>query len=93
MKPMKNTIRLLAACIVIVALVGCGAATIKPNYTSSNTDLLRIGGEKPEDKSPETINMGSYCLQVADQWKEAGKTPDNQIIWSKDTFRKVVPCQ
>lgn len=75
-------------------LAGCGtAATINPNYTSANPDLMRIGGEAPGDKEPEIINMGSYCLRVGDKWKNDGKTPDGQMIWSKDTFRKVIPCR
>lgn len=78
---------------IAVSVAGCAATTITPSYTSTNTDLMRIGGEKPSDKEPETINMGSYCLQVADKWKADGKTPDGQTIWSKDSFRKVIPCR
>lgn len=89
---MSSKLRLFLACTVIVTFASCGTATIKPSYTSTNPDVLRIGSDKPNEKSPETINMGSYCLQVAEQWKEDGKTPDDQIIWSKDTIRKVVPC-
>lgn len=35
---------------VAVALSAC-AMTVKPTYTSTNVDLLRIGGEKPSEKS------------------------------------------
>ena len=90
---MSNKIRLLVACTLIATLAGCGTAAIKPNYTSTNPDVLRIGGDKPNDNNPEIINMGSYCVQVVEPWKEDGKTPDDQTIWSKDTIRKVVPCQ
>ena len=76
-----------------VTMAGCGFGTIKPNYTSTNVDLMRIGGDKPNDKGPETVNMGSYCLLVTDKWKVDGKTPDGQTIWTKDTFRKAIPCQ
>lgn len=82
---------LYAACALILA--GCGAATIQPNYASTNPDLMRIGGDSPGNREPEIVNMGSYCLQVTDKWKVDGKTPDGQTIWSKDTFRKVVPCR
>lgn len=81
---------------ISVSLAGCGVfgtTTIPPNYTSANPDLMRIGGEAPSNKEPEMINMGSYCLQVTEKWKEDGKTPDGQRIWSKDSFRKAVPCR
>ncbi|OHB26013.1 MAG: hypothetical protein A2X84_13645 [Desulfuromonadaceae bacterium GWC2_58_13] len=76
-----------------VFLGGCAAPTITPIYTSTDSELMRIGGDKPGDKEPEVINLGSYCLQLDDKWKEDGQTPDGQIIWSKDSFRKVIPCQ
>ena len=76
-----------------VAMTGCGAKTITPNYTTIDADQMQIGGKKPADKEPEIINMGSYCLQVTDKWKVDGKTPDGQEIYSKDTFRKAVPCK
>ena len=86
--------RLLCVCAVMATLGGCASGKITPNYTSTNPDLLRIGGDKPADPGePEIINMGSYCLQVVDKWKTDGDTPDNQKIWTKDTFRKVVPCR
>ena len=87
----------VCACAVYVmaalALAGCGATTIAPNYHSANPDLLRIGGDTPGQKEPEIINMGSYCLQVTDKWKTEGKTPDGQAIGTKDSFRKVIPCR
>jgi hypothetical protein len=76
-----------------VTLAGCSAATIKPNYTTTHTDLIRIGGDAPQNKDPEILNTGSFCLQVIDKWKTDGKTPDGQAIWTKDSFRKVVPCR
>lgn len=78
---------------IAAALTGCGAATIPPSYSSTNPDLMRIGGDTPGNKEPEIVNMGSYCLQVTDKWKTDGKTPDGQAIWTKDSFRKVVPCR
>ncbi len=78
---------------VAAALGGCAAPTITPTYTSTDIELLRIGGEKPGDKEPEIVNMGSYCLQVDEKWKEDGQTPDGQTIWTKDSFRKVIPCR
>ncbi len=78
---------------IAVAMAGCGTTTIKPNYTSTNADLLRIGGGEPSDKEPEIINMGSYCLKVTEKWKPDGKTPDGQTIWSKDSIRQATPCR
>jgi hypothetical protein len=86
--------RIIFICFVFaVAISGCTTSAIKPNYTSTNMDLMRIGGEKPVDEQPEIINMGSYCLQVTQKWKMNGKTPDGQAIWSKDTLRATIPCQ
>ncbi|MBI5593362.1 MAG: hypothetical protein HY881_23140 [Deltaproteobacteria bacterium] len=89
-----NKFCIFFVCVVFaVTMTACGMATIKPNYTLTNTDLMRIGGEKPSDKEPEIINMGSYCLQVSEKWKADGKTPDGQTIWSKDSLRHAIPCQ
>ena len=88
-----STLRLLSLCAILVTLTGCAAGKIAPNYTSTNPDVLRVGGDKPVDKEPEILNMGSYCLQVLEKWKTDGETPDNQKIWTKDTFRKVAPCR
>lgn len=74
-------------------MAGCAVTTVTPTYTSSNPDMMRIGGDKPGDKEAETINMGSYCLQVTEKWKMDGKTPDGQSIWTKDSYRKVIPCR
>ena len=84
---------LCAYAAVAVVLAGCGATTINPNYTSANPEFMRIGGETPGNKEPEILNLGSYCLQVTDKWKNDGKTPDGQAIWTKDTYRKVTPCR
>jgi hypothetical protein len=89
-----NKIGILALFTVLaVTLAGCGAATVRPNYTTTHTDLIRIGGEAPANKEPELLNTGSYCLQITDKWKVDGETPDGQTIWTKDSFRKVVPCR
>jgi hypothetical protein len=90
---MKKIAVLLVYAAVAAALTGCGAATISPNYTSANPDLMRIGGEKPGSAEPQILNLGSYCLQVTEEWKVDGETPDGQTIWSKDSYRKVVPCR
>jgi hypothetical protein len=79
--------------VITVIMVGCGATTIKPNYALTNTDHMRIGGETPDNKEPEIVNLGAYCLKITDKWKADGKTPDGQTIWTKDSFRKAVPCQ
>jgi hypothetical protein len=86
--------RVLFVCAAIaVIFAGCGMDTIKPNYTSTNPDLMRIGGDRPGDKEPEIVNMGIYCLQVTEKWKADGKTPDGQTIWTKDSLRKAIPCR
>jgi hypothetical protein len=89
-----NKICLFFVCTAItITLAGCGAATISPNYTSAQPELMRIGGGKPDAKEPEILDLGSYCLQVTDEWNADGKTPDGQMIWTKNSIRKVIPCQ
>ena len=83
----------LASAALALTLAGCGATTIAPTYQSTNPDLMRVGGDVPGQKEPEIINMGSYCLQVIDKWKVDGQTPDGQKIYTKDSYRKVVPCR
>ena len=89
---MNKRLMFFLCAAVAVTITGCASTTMKPNYTSTNTDLLRIGGDKPGDKEPELVNMGSYCLQITEKWKADGKTPDGLTIWSKDTARKTAPC-
>ena len=84
----------LAVCAgLVITTSGCGVSTINPNYTSTDTDLMRIGGDKPVDNEPEVVNMGSYCLKVSKKWKADGKTPDGQTIWTMDSLRQTAPCQ
>jgi len=92
---MKKVCVFAATAIAALSLAGCSLTTptIAPNYQSTNTDLMRVGGDVPGQKEPEVVNMGSYCLQVRDTWKADGKTPDGQVIWTKDSFRKVIPCR
>ncbi|MGE4559160.1 MAG: hypothetical protein AB7E77_03080 [Desulfobulbus sp.] len=90
---MKKIAALFVCAAAAAALAGCGAKTIPPSYTSADPDLMRIGGDAPGDKEPQILNLGSYCLQVRDEWKTDGKTPDGQTIWTKDSLRKVVPCR
>jgi len=78
---------------ISVTISGCGVPTVNPNYSSANPELMRIGGEKPGDKGPEIVNMGSYCLSVTEKWKADGKTPDGQTLWTKDSLRKAIPCR
>ena len=85
---------LLFLCASIAATItGCGTTTVNPNYSSADPDLMVIGGEAPAAKAPETLNLGSYCLSNTEKWKVDGKTPDGQTIWTKDSYRKVVPCR
>lgn len=90
---MKKIAALLVYAVVAAALAGCGAKTIPPSYTSANPDLMRIGGDEPGNTEPQILNLGSYCMQVKEEWKVDGKTPDGQTIWTKDSSRKVVPCR
>jgi hypothetical protein len=80
------------ALIAALSLAGC-ATTIAPTYTTSNPDIMRIGGDQPEKPAPVVENSGSFCVETAEQWNEHGKTPDGQTLWAKDTLRRVVPCQ
>ena len=54
---------------------------------------MRIGGETPGNKEPEILNLGSYCLQVTDKWKNDGKTPDGQAIWREWYDETLDMCQ
>jgi predicted small lipoprotein YifL len=90
--PMKKIAALLVFAAVAAVLAGCGAKTMPPSYTSANPDLMRIGGDEPSSTEPVILNLGSYCLQVRDEWKADVKTPDGFTIWTKDSYRKVVPC-
>ncbi len=91
---MKKVAALLVYAAAAAALAGCGGtATINPNYTSANPELMRIGGDAPGAKEPQILNLGSYCLQEREEWKADGKTPDGQTIWVKSSYRKVVPCR
>lgn len=79
--------------VIALALTGCASQMIAPTYYSNDTELLRIGNEKPTDNEVVVTNMGSYCLQTVDKWKTSSKTPDGQSIWAKDSLRSVAPCQ
>ncbi len=79
--------------VLALTLGGCGAATVNPNYTSGQPDLMRIGGGMPDAKEAEVLNLGSYCIKVTEKWNADGKTPDDQVIWTKDSIRRVVHCQ
>lgn len=87
----KYVLAALAAS-ALALLSGC-TSTLAPTYTSTNADLLRIGSEQPSDAEPVVENLGTFCLEVSDRWKQDGETPDGQPVWSKDTFRKAVPCR
>ena len=90
---MKKLGLLFLCASIATTVTGCGTTTVNPNYSSANPDLMVIGGEAPATKSPETLNLGSYCLSITEKWKVDGKTPDGQTIWTKDSYRKVVPCR
>ncbi len=46
-KPGRGTV----STILAGTLAGCGATTVKPNSTTTHTDLIRIGGDAPEPRS------------------------------------------
>ena len=84
--------QLLLVLLVGSLSTGC-SQIIKPNYTSSKPDILRVGGDTPTDPKTAIENAGSFCMEVADKWHKDGETPDGQSLWAKDTARKVVPCK
>jgi hypothetical protein len=82
-----------SAFIVLACLLGaCASPTIVPTYDTSNPNI-HVGGPRPDDVPPAVERAGSFCLQVSEKWHQDGKTPDGKALWSKDTFRKVVPCE
>ena len=80
---------LLAGVVALTA--ACASNTIVPNYSASNPNM-KVGNERPEDTAETIENAGSFCLQISEKWHKDGETPDDKALWSKDTFRKVVPC-
>lgn len=88
------TTRFILLCAATLALLsGCEKATINPNFSSANPEMMYIGTEAPPEKAAELLNLGSFCLQVKEQWKVDGKTPDGQTIWTKDSLRTARPCR
>nr|WP_298964176.1 hypothetical protein [uncultured Halomonas sp.] len=85
--------RCLPVLLLTAMVAGCASSTIAPSYTSSNPDVMRIGGERPANRDVTVESAGSFCLETAERWNEHGRTPDNQTLWAKDTLRKVVPCK
>ncbi|AMD00506.1 MULTISPECIES: hypothetical protein [Halomonas] len=86
--------RCLPILLVALFVTGCASnTTIAPRYTTDNPDLLRIGGDRPSNPDVRTENAGSFCVEITERWNEHGKTPDGQVLWAKDTLRKVVPCR
>lgn len=77
---------------VAVLASGC-AVTIAPTYTSQKPDIMRIGGDRPENAAPMLESTGSFCVETTEHWHENGKTPDGQMLWTKDTLRRVLPCK
>lgn len=75
-----------------VTLGGCASSTITPDYSSTDPNV-QVGGEPPEDTRPTIEDVGTFCMEVTQKWHEDGKTPDGQKLWSRDTYRKVVPCK
>lgn len=78
--------------VATAALGGCAGNTIAPDYSSTDPNV-HIGGEQPEDDGSKIEDIGSFCMEVTQKWHEDGKTPDGQKLWSRDTYRKVVPCR
>ena len=81
-------------CIIAatIGLGGCAGNTITPNYTTTDPNV-QVGGEQPANTGPETTDIGSFCMDVSHKWHEDGETPDGKTLWSRDTYRKVVPCK
>jgi hypothetical protein len=74
-----------------LAFGGCASNTITPDYTSSDPNA-QVGGERPADTPPTKEDIGSFCMEVSHKWHEDGETPDGKALFSRDTFRKIVPC-
>ncbi|WP_110656312.1 hypothetical protein [Salinicola halimionae] len=85
--------RMLMASGLVVAMAGCASNTFAPNYQSNNTDILRIGGERPDAAAPAVEDLGSFCVQTTQQWTDQGRTPDDQRLWVKSTLRQAVACR
>jgi hypothetical protein len=91
---MKNKGLLLGSVLLAATLTGCWrTATVNPNYSSANPEMMFIGAAAPAEPPTETLNLGSYCLSVSEKWKVDGTTPDGQTIWTKDILRRAVPCR
>lgn len=84
--------RCLPIMLVAALAAGCAGTTIAPRYTTENPDIMRIGGERPSNPDVRTESAGSFCVETTERWNEHGRTPDGQVLWAKDTMRKVVPC-
>lgn len=82
--------RSLSVILLVVVATGC-ASTIAPEYTTDKPDIMRIG-DRPQDAAAVKEKAGSFCIEIAEQWHDDGKTPDGQTLWAKDTIRKVIPC-
>lgn len=85
------TLRFVLLAGVVALTAACASNTIVPNYSASNPNM-KVGNERPEDTEDTIENAGSFCLSINEKWHKDGKTPDDKALWSKDTFRKVVPC-
>ncbi|MGL4476101.1 MAG: hypothetical protein ACRCT7_16855 [Shewanella sp.] len=84
--------KVLLSCGIVLCLSACSSKAIAPAYSVTQADFLFIGATKPNDPEATVTDAGSYCLQTRELWKEDGTTPDGQIIWTKDSLRKAVPC-
>jgi hypothetical protein len=82
----------LLVAVVAATLSGCAGNTITPDYSSTDPNV-QVGGEQPADSGPMKEDIGSFCMEVSQKWHEDGQTPDGKTLWSRDTFRKVVPCE
>ena len=89
MNAMQLRFVILASGVALTA--ACASNTITPNYSASNPNMT-VGNERPEDTQATIENAGSFCMEVSEKWHKDGQTPDDKALWSKDTFRKVVPC-
>ena len=85
--------RQIFLCLLVGLLSSGCSQVIKPNYTSTKPDIMRVGGDTPSDPKTSVVNVGSFCLEISDNWHQDGETPDGQALWAKDTARKVVPCK
>lgn len=67
--------------------------TPKVKVISTNTDLMQIGTEKPQDVGPFLVQDGNVCVKVFKTWRKIANIHD-QTVWGAETsYISPVSCQ